>query len=107
LIDRDHNFCVLAWILRIGENDFSTFCNFKELRVAKRSHIQLPRYAADFDLFGRLTKRVRGGHYTSSNMAGASPTALALQFEIIDAASAAEHSVPVQRIEIIVHVAQL
>jgi hypothetical protein len=72
--------------LRIGENDFSISCNFKELHVAKKSHIQLSRYRADIDLFGR---------YTSSNMIGVSPMALALQFESADTAGAAERSTPV------------
>jgi hypothetical protein len=65
-LDRDCNFRVLARILRIGEIDFSSSCNFKELRIAKRSYLQLLRYTPDFDPFAARVRDaplyiIRGG----------------------------------------------
>jgi hypothetical protein len=34
-----HNFSDMARTLRMGENTFRRLCNFKELRVVKKSHI--------------------------------------------------------------------
>ena len=34
-----HNFCVMARTLLMMENSFCIMCNFKELRVAKITHI--------------------------------------------------------------------
>ena len=36
---REHNFSVMARMLRMGENTFLRACDFKELRVVKRAHI--------------------------------------------------------------------
>src|SRR5215216_4602830 len=35
----EHNFCDMARTLRMGENASCRPCNFKELRVVKRTHI--------------------------------------------------------------------
>ena len=94
-------------MLQIGENDSSASCNFKELRVVKRSHIQLSRYPADFDLFGRLTNASSRRILYIIEHVGVSAMALASQFESADTASAAEPSAPVQWIEIIVHAVKL
>src|SRR5215467_11663278 len=45
-VDRNRNF--RRRYCKIGESNLSTSCNFKELHVAKRSHIQLSRYPALF-----------------------------------------------------------
>jgi hypothetical protein len=34
----EHNFCDMARTLRMGENTFRRPCNFKELRVVKKSY---------------------------------------------------------------------
>jgi len=46
----EYNFCDMARTLRMGENAFRHPCNFKELRVVKRAHIQLVRYVPDGSL---------------------------------------------------------
>jgi hypothetical protein len=35
----EYNFCDMARTLRMGENAFRRFCNFRQLGVVKRAHI--------------------------------------------------------------------